>query len=197
MLPVLQIRIPRSSSFHFPIRKTKMRKNSREKATEQILCTESPDVQKNPMAACYARHCLPNRERIESQLLQNARQAEADGYCLPDDAEHRFADDGASGRNVRRAGFQRLMKMIAAGHAPFTRLYMTDRTRLGRWNDPRRHAVWERLCKEHGVEIRYGPEGATEPCRDHAGRQELLAAIERSLAQRMMTRRIRKRRACL
>lgn len=87
--------------------------------------------------------------------------------------------------------------MIATGRVPFSRLYMTDRTRLGRWNDPRRYTVWERLCGEHGVEIRYGTEGATEPCRDHAGRQSFLAAALRTMTQQKVTSRTYWRRACL
>jgi hypothetical protein len=88
----------------------------------------------NPVpAACYARNAERNPERIEAQVRACRAYAEAHGLSIAD--EHVFVDDGASGANFDRPGWQALQRSAAAGDPPFACVIVTEPTRVSRSAD--------------------------------------------------------------
>lgn len=107
------------------------------------------------VAASYGRKSDEDGEGLKSQHVINEQRAARDGYVIPRSAEYRYEDDDTTGVSKRRPGFDRLLQAITSGDAPFDRVYIKDRTRLGRWNDPRYGFFLEVLCEEHGVKLVY------------------------------------------
>jgi hypothetical protein len=107
------------------------------------------------LAASYVRKSDEDNEGLQSQHLVNEQRAAADGYAIPRAVDFRFEDDDTTGVSKRRKGFDRLLQMITSGEAKFNRVYIKDRTRLGRWSDPRFGFYLEVLCEEHGVKLVY------------------------------------------
>ena len=107
------------------------------------------------LAASYARKSDQDQEGLKSQHLGNEQKAKQDGYVIPRGIDYRFEDDETTGVSKKRAGFDRLLQVISSGEARFTRVYIKDVTRLGRWSDPRFRFFVEVLCEEHGVKLVY------------------------------------------
>jgi DNA invertase Pin-like site-specific DNA recombinase len=107
------------------------------------------------LAASYERKSTVDAMGIEAQYIINAQCAARDGWRIPDDPAFRFGDDATSGTTTSRPGLDRLMDMVKSGAALFTRLYIKDKTRLGRWQDPRMHSWFEVELKKKGVLVRY------------------------------------------
>ena len=104
-------------------------------------------------AASYARRSAVKEEGIILQHDTNAGRAQTDGYEIPPDV--RWSDDGVSGTSTQRGGLDSLLKLISSGRATFTRLYVRERDRLARTEDPRFATYLEYHCKIHGVQICY------------------------------------------
>lgn len=107
------------------------------------------------LAASYGRKSYRDPEGIEAQYLGNQRKAHEHGFTIPTSPEFRFDDDDTVGITKSRAGFDRLVEVVTSGDAPFERVYIKDKTRLGRWDDPRYHSYLEVLFETHGVRIVY------------------------------------------
>lgn len=115
------------------------------------------------LAGGYVRISLDNLSGTEDQFFITAQRAEKDGYTIPaGDELFQYVDNDATGKNSDREGLQRLLDLMleivqsnGTKKAPFDRLYVKDRTRLGRWNDPREHSFIEVLCKKAGVTVCY------------------------------------------
>ena len=118
------------------------------------------------LAASYVRKSDEDNEGLQSQHVANEQRAAADGYLIPRSPDFRFEDDDTTGVSKRRKGFDRLLQIITSGEAKFDRVYIKDRTRLGRWSDPRFGFYLEVLCEEHGVKIVYSE---NEKHVDYAG----------------------------
>jgi DNA invertase Pin-like site-specific DNA recombinase len=111
-----------------------------------------------PAAASYERKSTADPLGIDGQYVVNAQCAARDGRRIPDDPQYRFSDDETSGTTVSRPGLDRLLDVVRSGAAPFRWVYVKDKTRLGRWEDPRMCFWLEMELKRHGVEIRYSEE---------------------------------------
>lgn len=107
------------------------------------------------VAASYARKSNDDDDGLKSQHMVNEQRAAKDDYVIPRSLDFRFDDDDTTGVSKRRKGFDRLLQVITSGEAKFDRVYVKDRTRLGRWSDPRFGFYLEVLCEEHGVKIVY------------------------------------------
>jgi hypothetical protein len=105
------------------------------------------------LAASYGRKSDHNDVGIDAQHLLNEQRARKDGYIVPDRPDFRFGDDATSGVTKSRGGLDTLIALVKSDDAPFTRVYVKDKTRLGRWNDPRYHFYLQVLFEEHGVRI--------------------------------------------
>jgi hypothetical protein len=89
------------------------------------------------------------------EYLANAEQARRDGYEIPDSRSHRFFDDYSAHVDLRATALDRLVGMVLRGEAQFDRIYVRDRSRLGRWVDPRILFRYERLLAACGVSVLY------------------------------------------
>lgn len=107
------------------------------------------------LAASYGRKSTKDREGLEAQFLANQHKAAEEGYSIPASPDFRFEDDDTTGTTKSRRGFDRLIARVSAGDVPFKRLYIKDKTRLGRWDDPRYHSYLEIFFQQHGVQVRY------------------------------------------
>lgn len=125
-------------------------------------------------AATYARKSTPDEQGVADQHALNAARAQRDGYPVPDTREYRYGDDDTSGVTTSRKDWDRLVALIESGEAPFCRLYVKDRTRLGRWSDPRQHTYWEVHFERHGVQIVYSERERQIDYRDPASRGEMI-----------------------
>lgn len=105
------------------------------------------------LAAAYGRKSDDDQQGVYDQWELCARRAEADGRHIPDD--NRFGDNDSTGKTSARREFERLVNVVTGGRAPFRHLYVKDKTRFGRWVDPRKHTYYECLFEEHGVKIVY------------------------------------------
>lgn len=110
---------------------------------------------KRRYAASYERKSDQDSYGIDSQYHANRDQAALEGYEIPNDPRFRYSDDDTSGVLRCRAGFNRLLQVLRDGDAPFDRVYAKDRSRFGRFDDPRQHHYYEVLFKEYGVLLRY------------------------------------------
>ena len=106
-------------------------------------------------AAVYARESVDYQIAVGHQIRLCGMQAQKDGMEVPDDPAFRFSDNDATGANANRNGFQRLLRIVESGSAPFSRLYVKDRSRFGRFDDVRQQFMLEYQLHEMGVEIRY------------------------------------------
>ena len=100
---------------------------------------------------------------IDEQFRENRETARDDGFTIPDDSAYRFFDNDTSGADESREGLRRLFEVVLMGDAPFSRVYVKDQTRFGRWGDPRIHAHFEVVLATHGVEVRYCDEDNSGP----------------------------------
>lgn len=121
-------------------------------------------------AASYERKSTSDPYGIDEQYLINKQKAAGEGFIIPDDLRFRFSDDDTSGVTKSRRGFDRLKKIIEEGEAPFERVYVKDRTRLGRWDEPRMHFYYEMHFQENGVVVRYADEDDSAADGDDDGR---------------------------
>lgn len=156
-------------------------------------------------AASYGRKSTRDKEGLNAQFLANQQKAASEGYQIPASSDFRFEDDETVGTTKKRQGFDRLFRLVKSGRAPFKRLYVKDKTRLGRWSDPRYHTWLEMTFELHGVQIRYcdDPDGpidytSTNP-NEVLGRhltdqvKNASAASERAQLTRRVTGGLRKR----
>lgn len=121
-----------------------------------MSASKAENAEATPLiAASYGRKSDEDNEGLQSQHLGNEQRAAADGYLIPRSLDFRFEDDDTTGVSKRRKGFDHLLQLITSGEAKFERVYVKDRTRLGRWSDPRFGFYLEVLCEEHGVKIVY------------------------------------------
>jgi len=107
------------------------------------------------LAASYARKSTPDDLGLQAQLKINRERARKDGFTIPDDPSFVFADDDTSGRRTSRSDLDRLVALVCSGNAPFTRVYIKDKTREGRFVDPRYSFFLQVLFEKYGVKICY------------------------------------------
>ncbi|WP_309669869.1 recombinase family protein [Gemmatimonas sp.] len=105
------------------------------------------------LAMRYARQSVDFEEGIERQHTVNAQIAEQLGYIIPDSPEYRFSDNNVSGTTTRRPGFDPMIEKIVSRNTLARALFVRERDRLGRWNNPKRHDYYAVLCADHGVPI--------------------------------------------
>ncbi len=101
----------------------------------------------------YARQSVDFSEGIDRQHTENALIAAQIGYTIPDSKEFRFNDNNVSGTTKRRPGLDRMIDTIVEGRTTACALFVRERERLGRWNNPMRHNYYAVLCADHGVPI--------------------------------------------
>jgi hypothetical protein len=107
------------------------------------------------LAASYARKSTPDDMGLNAQHLINVQKAAGDNYTIPEDLTFRFEDDDTSGRRTKRDDLDRLIALVTSGKAPFSRIYVKDKTREGRFADPRFHFFLQVLFEQHGVKLCY------------------------------------------
>jgi Site-specific recombinases, DNA invertase Pin homologs len=106
-------------------------------------------------ACSYERQSLSDDMGIDEQYRENCQRAREHGYLIPNDPKFRFSDNDVSGVTANRGEFQRLIQVVESGDAPFERVYVKDKTRLGRFDDPRQHTYYEMHLKMNGAPLRY------------------------------------------
>lgn len=153
------------------------------------------------LAASYARKSNRDGEGIAAQHDINRRVAARDGYVIPDYLC--FSDDDTSGATTSRKGLDRLIEIIESGNAPFEAVYVRNRKRLGRWDDPGMHDYLRIHFKRHGVQLRFSegpnpdysrgmtPQVMAESIFDRI--ETIDASTERAEIKRRITTGIRKR----
>jgi len=104
-------------------------------------------------AATFARKSDLDDQGIQDQHDLCISAAQRDGYAVPDHRTYRYSENAISGAADRRPELERLRSLVEAGQAPFSRVYVKARDRLGRFADPDMHAFYKVLFKNHGVEI--------------------------------------------
>lgn len=134
--------------------------------TTSLATTPSPSA---TLAASYARKSDEDSLGIDDQMAGTRERAAKEGYVIPQSPDFQYGDDNTSGRLHDRAEFNRLIALVESGDAPFTRLYVKDRSRFGRWSDPRAHHYYEFLFEKHGVLIRYCNEPEPKPGEEDTG----------------------------
>jgi hypothetical protein len=107
------------------------------------------------LAGSYARKSVADDMGLKAQHMVNVQKATSDEFTIPDDAAFRFEDDDTSGRRTRRDDLDRLIALVTSDKAPFSRLYVKDKTREGRFADPRFHFFLQVLFEQHGVKLCY------------------------------------------
>ncbi|MES2522628.1 MAG: recombinase family protein [Gemmatimonadota bacterium] len=105
------------------------------------------------LAFSYARQSEEFPDGIARQHEENARVAAALGFTIPDSPEFRFSDDDTSGKLKSRDAFNRLLDRITNETSTVGALFIRERSRIGRWNDPRRHDYYAVLFADRGVPI--------------------------------------------
>lgn len=100
------------------------------------------------VAASYARSATDDTEKISHQHAILADRAAGDGFSILD--RHRFDDVMGSGATLRGPGFSSMI--AAACRGEFSRLYVTEPTRLSR-GDPRFCWHVRSLLSMLGVEL--------------------------------------------
>ena len=114
-------------------------------------------------AASYAYSAAGGPEERAAQHARNAAAAARDGYELADTAAARWEDD-VGGLGVARPGLRALLDHIESGAASFTRLYVRDLSRFGRFGDLRELLTLVHRF-ERGVVVVFE---AWHPCRGGA-----------------------------
>jgi hypothetical protein len=114
----------------------------------------SPAHLKTLLAASYARTATEDERGLNAQHALNVQKAIVDQYSIPDEPAFRFQDYAVSGRDPERDGLTRLIAVVMSGNAPFSRIYIKDETRIGRFDDPRCYFGIRWLLERHGVELR-------------------------------------------
>jgi hypothetical protein len=107
------------------------------------------------LAASYGRKSTADDMGLKGQHMRNAQKALADGFLVPDDPAFRFEDDDTSGRRTSREDLDRLIALVTSNRAPFKRVYVKDKSREGRFADPRFHFFLQVLFEKHGVKLCY------------------------------------------
>lgn len=95
-------------------------------------------------------------EGVGAQWMACRVAAQSDGYRIAETPDFLFGDDGVSGRASRRPELDRLLDVVRSGHAPFSRLYITDIARISR--DDAGVSFLHRLENElasQGIEVRF------------------------------------------
>jgi hypothetical protein len=116
--------------------------------------------QHSRIAASYARGAIEDDpQRIANQHSMLADRATRHGFTIPN--RYRFSDDGMwSGVTLQRPGFSAMI--AAACRGEFSRLYVTEPSRLGRWVDLRFHWHLRALLSILGFEIIFASHDITE-----------------------------------
>lgn len=114
----------------------------------------SPSEREN-LAGSLGRKSDPDDMGLDAQFAINSQKAERDGFSIPDDPAFRFEDDDTSGTTTTRGGLDRLVAIVTSGNAPFSRVYVKDTTREGRFADPRFHFFLQVLFEQHDVKLCY------------------------------------------
>ncbi|MCL2697807.1 MAG: recombinase family protein [Oscillospiraceae bacterium] len=103
----------------------------------KLLCkvsrySKKEQHQQDKITACYERLSQEDRNEGESNSIANQRKI-LEGYCKShgyENIRHYDEDDGFSGTNFQRPGFQRMLADIKAGE--IARVIVKDMSRLGR-----------------------------------------------------------------
>ena len=100
--------------------------------TLKFLCKQQEQSDNDGITACYERLSQEDRNDGESNSIQNQRKI-LESYCKNHgykNVRHYDEDDGYSGTNFNRPGFQRMLADIKAGK--ISRVIVKDMSRLGR-----------------------------------------------------------------
>ncbi|HEY0015533.1 MAG TPA: recombinase family protein [Longimicrobium sp.] len=106
-------------------------------------------------AASLERQSRDYAEGVEAQYAITRQRAAKDGFMIPDDPMFRFTENHVRGQSTNRKEWERLVKAVESGDAPFERVYVKARPRTGRWKDPREHVHWEFWFEKHGIPLVY------------------------------------------
>lgn len=134
------------------------------------------------LAASYARKSQHNDLGIEAQHEFNVARAAQDGYVIPNDPAFRFSDDKTKGYAKHRDDWDRLERVVMRG-AGFSRVYVKNGTRWGRWRDIRERFYTEVHFEKHGVQVRYSqrhnqPVDYTNPRDPHVVSDVITSAVD-------------------
>ena len=114
------------------------------------------------LAAMYGRTALHQEESssaidegcgLPRQWATCRAQATADGFTIPDGPDFTFCDDGVSGLEDKRAELSRLLLVVRSGDASFSRIYVSDESRITRHVDPRFLQWFVFECRTFGIEV--------------------------------------------
>jgi DNA invertase Pin-like site-specific DNA recombinase len=114
-------------------------------------------------AAIFVRKSDRDDQGIQDQTDLCVSAAVRDGYHVPEQSLFRYSENAISGAAARRPELERLTKLVESGNAPFSRVYMKARDRLGRFTDTNEHAYYLVRFKMFGVQILF----LNEPEVDH------------------------------
>jgi DNA invertase Pin-like site-specific DNA recombinase len=106
-------------------------------------------------AVSYYRHSAEDKQ--ENSVLIQREKAEQFARQYQIDIIHEEADEGKSGLNANRPGFDKLINhYVLSPEAPdFNYILVYDVSRWGRFQDPDEAAYYEMLCKKRGKKVIY------------------------------------------
>lgn len=105
-------------------------------------------------AASLARVACDNAEEILRQLDSNRARAEADGFVIVEE----FVEDGSRSLSRPPTIVSEFLARVHGGDLMVSRVYMRDRTRLGRCMDPRVSMTLGEEIVGAGVEVHFEAE---------------------------------------
>ncbi|WP_309669866.1 recombinase family protein [Gemmatimonas sp.] len=125
--------------------------STRHRANDGLQLTYAPAGSR--LAFSYARQSEEFPDGIRRQHEENARVAAGLGFTIPDTPEFRYSDDETSGKLKSRDAFNRMLERVTSESKPACALFIRERSRIGRWNDPRRHDYYAVYFADRGVPI--------------------------------------------
>ena len=157
----------------------------------------NPNHSTQKLAASYGRKSDKNDQGVRDQHDGNTGRARRDGFTIPDSPQYRFGDDDTSGTTKSRREWDRLVQLVQSGQAPFSRVYIKDKTRFGRWTDPRFQFYWPVLFEQYGVrilfsEVDHQPDYAAEQTTPETIGLFLRDAVDGIVASEERTRHLRR-----
>jgi len=131
-------------------------------------------------AVAYYRHSAEDKQENSVEIQRDKITAFADEHNI--ELIHEEADEGKSGLQASRPGFQSIMQnWVQNPDAPdFDYILVLDVSRWGRFQDQDESAHYEFVCKQHGKQVIYVTRGM--PFKDGKLIGHLQTSIERYMA---------------
>lgn len=131
-------------------------------------------------AVAYYRHSAEDKQENSVEIQRDKITAFADEHNI--ELIHEEADEGKSGLQANRPGFQSIMhNWVQNPDAPdFDYILVLDVSRWGRFQDQDESAHYEFVCKQHGKQVIYVTRGM--PVKEAKLIGHLQTSIERYMA---------------